>query len=199
MDRWRSGTPETCHSSHHHAICTRSLSLSLSLQVFFLLLVSFALPVFFFRCIIHSFIHLPLRHFCHTPCLLLGSVFFSHSLVPPTMFSSVLWQSFLGFITSSGDIPPFFSPFLPLLYPLRSLHFHFLWLQEGEKRGSLSFCFLCHLDCSERKDVDRGKEAGKVKKRDRRKSRSGKPNDRVNQRKNFQEENFKNGKQIKEK
>lgn len=47
--------------------------------------------------------------------------------------------------------------------------------------------------------MDRGKEAGKVKKRDRRKSRSGKPNDRVNQRKNFQEENFKNGKQIKEK
>lgn len=115
-------------------------------------------PFFFFRCVIHSFIHLPSRHFCHTPCLFHGSVFFSHSLVPPTMFSSVLWQSFLGFITSSGDIPPFFSPFLPLLYPLRSLHFHFLWLQEGEKRGSLSFCFLCHLDCSERKDEDRGKE-----------------------------------------
>lgn len=90
MDRWRSGTPETCHSSHHHAICTRSLSLSLSLQVFFLLLVSFALPVFFFRCIIHSFIRLPSRHFCHTPCLLLGSVFFSHSLVPPTIFLSTL-------------------------------------------------------------------------------------------------------------
>lgn len=35
MDRWRSGTPETCHSSHHHAVCTRSASLSLSLQVFF--------------------------------------------------------------------------------------------------------------------------------------------------------------------
>lgn len=33
MDRWRSGTPETCHSSHHHAACTRSASLSL--QVFF--------------------------------------------------------------------------------------------------------------------------------------------------------------------
>lgn len=22
MDRWKSGTPETCHSSHHHAVCT---------------------------------------------------------------------------------------------------------------------------------------------------------------------------------
>lgn len=43
MDRWRSGTPETCHSSHHHAICTRSLSPSLSLQVFFLLFVFLAL------------------------------------------------------------------------------------------------------------------------------------------------------------
>lgn len=43
MDRWRSGTPETCHSSHHHAVCTRSASLSLSLQVFFLFLFFFIL------------------------------------------------------------------------------------------------------------------------------------------------------------
>lgn len=44
--------------------------------------------------------------------------------------------------------------------------------------------------------MDRGKEAGKVKKSDRRKNRSGKPNDRVNQRKNFQEENFKDGRKA---
>lgn len=71
MDRWRSGTPETCHSSHHHAICTRSLSLSLSLQVFFLLLVSFALPFFF----------LSLYH----PLVYPSSIapFLSHSLPPP--------------------------------------------------------------------------------------------------------------------
>lgn len=41
MDRWRSGTPETCHSSHHHAACTRSPALSLSLQVFFFISIFF--------------------------------------------------------------------------------------------------------------------------------------------------------------
>ena len=101
MDRWRSGTPETCHSSHHHAICTPSPSLSLSL--IFVFVPSSILPFFRSSCFYR----------CHT-----STVFLSPSLrflpsFPPTIFRSALWHSFLGFRISSGDIPPFFSPFSP--------------------------------------------------------------------------------------
>ena len=172
MDRWRSGTPETCHSSHHHAVCTRSASLSLSLQVFFLFL-------FFFILIRHlSSLSLSLFPFIHpvvyypsiavrlldifpsstrlpsTPKNNLSFFFFPPSfffffLVAPSLSPSLLllWQSFLGFIISSGDIPPSFSPFSPTL-PLSlslsqlflSAHFHFL---SRKKNLSLSLSLLC--------------------------------------------------------
>lgn len=106
MDRWRSGTPETCHSSHHPAICTPSPS--------------FSTP--------HPSIRLFLRScYCHSSSL---SSFLSFFLfLPSSIFLPGLWQSFLGFIISSGDIPPSLSP-----SALRSLgssrHFHFLCQRE---------------------------------------------------------------------
>lgn len=172
MDRWRSGTPETCHSSHHHAVCTRSGSLSLSLQVFFLFLFFFILIRHLSSLSLSLSLHpssrllslnrrqtsryLPFIHSFavnsekQSVVLFLPAIFlFFFFLVAPSLSPSLLllWQSFLGFIISSGDIPPSFSPFspsLPLSLSLSQLflsaHFHFL---SRKKNLSLSLSLLC--------------------------------------------------------
>lgn len=69
----------------------------------------------------------------------------------PAIFPSLspwfsLWQSFLGFIISSGNIPPFFSPFSLLLLSLSaffSTHFHFL--------SRKSKCFLLFVSLTNKK------------------------------------------------
>lgn len=98
MDRWRSGTPETCHSSHHHAICTPSPSFSHLCLLRFIRSIISPLPSvqFFF-----------LSHFQRLSWSI--SSFLS---LPPTISRSLLWRSFLGFIISSGNVPSFFSPSL---------------------------------------------------------------------------------------
>ena len=126
MDRWRSGTPETCHSSHHHAVCTRSACLSLSLQVFFSsssLRSIFFTPLSLSPSIPSSLLLYPdpsvAVGFLHnsTPSARLPStpqqsvfLFFPPSFAPYRP-AFLFWQPFLGFIISSGNIPPFFPPF----------------------------------------------------------------------------------------
>lgn len=124
MDRWRSGTQETCHSSHHHAACTPSASLSL--QVFF----SPLLPHTAFSSLsLHSSLHLfscfqtlhSLRDFAIIS--LFPSTPDDLPRVPPLLalalilrFHHLLWQH--------SSIFPIFYPFflapLPIFSPFSS-------------------------------------------------------------------------------
>lgn len=112
MDRWRSGTPETCHSSHHHAACTRSASLPL--QVLF--------PLLFF-----SMQHFPLSSLHLSSCFQtrhslrdfdIISLFQPSTDDPPSRRPSSLWHLFLGFVISSGNILPFYPVFYPFFLAL---------------------------------------------------------------------------------
>lgn len=165
MDRWRSGTPETCHSSHHHAVCTRSPSFFLFLCRSFSLLL-LLLYLFSFFPFIHSFtrIQIPqsLSDFLIFPsllplvwCQLLNnlSLFSSHHL-SPSLPPFSLWQSFLGFIISSGDIPLFFSPFFPLSLSLCRSHSFFLSVHFHFQR--LFFFHFSHLCIKEEKVLMEG-------------------------------------------
>lgn len=75
--------------------------------------------------------------------------FFCCSLSPSLL---LLWQSFLGFIISSGDIPPSFSPFSPpslppSLFLFRSHSFFFLPIFTfcAEKKSLVLFFSLLRL------------------------------------------------------
>lgn len=96
-DRWRSGTPETCHSSHHHAACTRSVSLSLQVFYFLFFPIQHFLPSLFH--FILSFILLSPH-----PSVTLR---LPHNFTPSACLPSTPQQSALHFF------PPSFAPHRP--------------------------------------------------------------------------------------
>lgn len=136
---------------------------SFSLSLFLCRSFSLLPYTYFFYSSFPSFIHsltfifsslLPLAC-CQLPDNL--SLFFPPSFAP----SLSRWRSFLGFIISSGDIPPLLSPFFPLFLSLSlsmfflSIHLHFQCRKANENP---SFFRKCSKRTEEGKDmVDEGK------------------------------------------
>lgn len=117
MDRWRSGTPETCHSSHHHAVCTCSASFSFPAGLFssFSSLYNLLFHSFLFS--LHPFIYSLLS----MTVRVLG-YFSSSTCLPPTPQQFVL-LFFLPSFALYLSVVVFFFFFLAVLFRFH----HLLW------------------------------------------------------------------------
>lgn len=105
---------------------------TLSLSLFFLSLSSSHHPsVHFFVPRAFIAVTLPLSSRVHLFVSFLPSLH-------PSILHSVLWQPFLGFSISSGDIPPFFSPFSPPSLALAIFFSTFF----GKRRRKICFIFF---------------------------------------------------------
>lgn len=169
MDRWRSGTPETCHSSHHHAVCTCSASFSFpaGLFLFFFFSIQPSFSFFSFFPFIHSFIlffqslsgyfssstclpptpqHFVLLFFLPSFALYLSVVVFFFFLAVLFRFHHLLWQH-------SSFLLSIFSPLSLSVFHFRSFSFLPIFAfspKEEEKNMPPFLLFLSLMDQREK-------------------------------------------------